>query len=356
MLKNAMGNPVRVALLVTNSAGALRWLDIECSRTIYHGSESIQIIAFDITDLMERKTDKADENVDAENSFADTQSAVFSQAEFLDVIPGMFLVVDDDACCVEANTHFLSALKLARCDVAGHSINEFLLPSVKESTAHDLAVTIREGAFKNLECASASKDGEILSLELTGTRMQWGGRVCTLINCADNTKLRRVEEQLKRASTTDTSTGILNRQGMELVLKAETESAMKYSGILSLIMLDIDGFRKLNERLGYAASDKALKKFVTEVKLHVCLTDFFGRWGGDEFIILTHQPLEEAAQLVEKLRGMVRAAFKENVQLMFSAGVAAFRKPMDISSFVGAAYDAMIAAKKDGGNRTVQAQ
>ena len=368
-LKNAIKEPVHTALSFICADGVARWLDMECSRVTYHGNESIQIIAFDITDLMERKADKADEvdkvdkNVSSEKPAADSRSAEsFSQADFLSVTPGMFLIADDNARCVEVSANFLSALKLIRGDVVGRSIDEFLLPSVNEGTAlngnatRDLTIAVREGAFENLECKIVSKDGETLSLGLAGTRMQLEGNACTLISCIDNTKLRRAEEQLKRASTTDVSTGILNRQGMELVLKAEIESAVKYRGPLTLIMLDIDGFRKLNERLGYVASDKVLKEFAAMVKLHICLADFFGRWGGDEFVILMHLPLEEAMRMVEKLRGMVREAFKENDQLMFSAGVAAFHKSMDVSSFVGAAYDAMIAAKKDGGNRTVRAQ
>ena len=361
MLKNAMKEPVHTAFPVICADGTARWLDMECSCTIYHGNESIQIMAFDITDLMERKANDAEkikrvEENEPKPNLAGAQNDL-SQMEFLNTIPGMFFIVDDRASCVEANANFLSVLKFARDDVIGRSFDEFLLSGdpVNKNVAHGFARAVREGPFENLECKIVNKDGEILSLGLSGTRLQWEGSVRTLISCVDNTKLRRTEEQLKRASTTDASTGILNRQGMELVLKAEIDSAAKYKGPLALIMLDIDGFRRLNERLGYAASDKVLKEFVAEIKQHISLTDFLGRWGGDEFIILTHLPLEEAAQLVEKLREMIRTAFKENEQLMFSAGVAAFHKSMDISSFVGAAYDAMIVAKKCGGNRAAKA-
>ena len=71
---------------------------------------------------------------------------------------------------------------------------------------------------------------------------------------------------------------------------------------------------------------------------------------------MTPQPLSAATQLAEKLRDMAQhMTFGEDGHLTLSAGVAAFRKSMDASSFVGAAYDAMVEAKRGGGNRTVQA-
>jgi len=282
-----------------------------------------------------------------------------SQAEFLNAIPRMFFVVDDNACCVEANANFLSALKLTRDEVIGHSFDEFLLDGdpVNENMASDFASAAREGSFENLECKVAGKNGEALSLSLRGTRLQWESEARTLVSCVDNTRLRRTEEQLKRVSTTDVPTGTLNRQGMERALSTEIERAVRYRGSLALIMLDIDGFRQLNERLGYVASDKVLRDLAAAIKSRIRLTDFLGRWGGDEFMILTHLPLAATVQLAEKLRDMTQhMTFGDNNQLTLSAGVAALRKSMDISSFVGAAYDAMIEAKKSGGNRTVHAQ
>jgi diguanylate cyclase (GGDEF)-like protein len=173
----------------------------------------------------------------------------------------------------------------------------------------------------------------------------------------DNTKLRRTEEQLKRVSTTDASTGTLNRQGMERALGTEMERAVRYRGSLAIIMLDIDGFRQLNERLGYSASDRVLRDLASAMKSRINMTDFLGRWGGDEFMILTPLPLAAAAQLAEKLRDMVQhMTFGEDSHLTLSGGIAAFNKSMDVSSFVGAAYDAMLDAKISGGNRTVQAR
>jgi len=250
-------------------------------------------------------------------------------------------------------------MKLTRDAVIGHSFKEFLVEEdpANENTALDFVRAVREKSFENLECKVSGKDGDVLSLEFRGTRLLWEGETRTLVSCADNTKLRRAEEQLKRVSTTDVSTGTLNRQGMERALDAEIERAIRYRGSLSMIMLDIDGFRQLNERLGYSASDRILRDLAAAVKSRIHVTDFLGRWSGDEFMILTHLSSAAAVQLAEKLRDMAQhMTFGENNHLTLSAGVAVFSKSMDVSSFVGAAYDAMAEAKRSGGNRTAQAE
>lgn len=282
-----------------------------------------------------------------------------SQTEFLDTIPRMFFIMDDNARFVDTNANFLSVLKLARDEIVGHSFDKLLLENdpTNENVAAYLARAVRGESFDSLECKIASKDGDILSLELKGTRMLWEGKSRMLISCVDNTRLRRTEEQLKRVSTTDASMGTLNRQGMERALSMEMEHAIRFGGHLSMIMLDVDGFRKLNEQLGYFTSDKILRDMAAAIKSRIPLTDVLGRWGGDEFIVLTPLPLAEAVQLAEKLRDMVQnSTFEEDTRVTFSAGVSEFHKSMDTSSFAGAAFDAMIEAKKRGGNRVAQAQ
>lgn len=285
--------------------------------------------------------------------------SVFSQLDFLNTVPRMFFVVDDAGCCLEANDHFLNTLKLSREGIAGCPFADLALlgDPVNERLSERLILAIRNGFSEDLECRICSRDGEILSLGLKGTRLQWGAENATLVTCTDNTKLRRTEEQLKRMSTTDASTGIMNRQGMERVLNTEIERAARYRGSLALIMLDVDGFRHLNEQIGYAASDRILRELATAFKSRIRLTDFLGRWGGDEFMILTPLPLTTASQLAEKLRDMVQhKTFGENSSLTLSAGVAEFAKSMDVPDFVASAYDAMTEAKRGGGNRIVQAR
>ncbi|MDR2137781.1 MAG: GGDEF domain-containing protein, partial [Synergistaceae bacterium] len=135
------------------------------------------------------------------------------------------------------------------------------------------------------------------------------------------------------------------------------ERAIRYRGSLSRLVLDIDGFQYLNEQAGYAVTDRMIREVAAAIKARVRNVDYLGRWGDDVFVLLVPLPLAPGTQMAEKLRDMVEHnVFGENRSLTLSAGVAEYRKPMNAAAFVGAAYDAMMEAKRGGGNRTVQAR
>ena len=371
-LKDAQAAPVHFPMSVVRVDGALGWLDAEFFAALYQGEPAIQVLAFDITEQVKKKSKEpplpeqpmancaapAEPKREAEPK-AEAEEKSEPPVEFLNAIPAMLLIIDGEARCVEANSCFLNALKLDRDAVVGHLFANLVKEDdpLNEQLSERLVRAARGNFPENLECKIYTKDGEVLFLSMKTSRLRWGNSALTLVSCSDSTKLRRTEEQLKRVSTTDTSTGILNRHGFERLLSTETERTERYRGSLALIFLDIDGFRRLNEQIGYAASDHVLRELVTAVKSHIRPTDFIGRWDGDEFLILTPLPLTAACQLAEQIRDMVQhKAFGENNFLTLSAGVAGYRKSIDASTFVGMAYDAMTEAKRSGGNRTVQAK
>jgi diguanylate cyclase (GGDEF)-like protein/PAS domain S-box-containing protein len=286
-------------------------------------------------------------------------SRLDSQVGLLNALVRMCVVLDREGYCLEANACFLQTLKLRREDVLGSEFSSLAMENdpLNEGLEAKILRMASGAPSAEAECRVCTRDGEVLCLELKGTPVMWGDQAATLVSCTDNTRLRRTEEQLKRMSTTDSSTGTLNRQGMERVLDTELERAVRYRGSLSIIIFDIDGFRNMNERIGYAASDRILRELATLFRSRIRSTDFLGRWGGDEFIILTPCPMAAACQLAEQLRDMTEhQIFSENTRLTVSGGVAELRKGMDVPAFVASAYDAMTEAKRSGGNRSAHAR
>jgi diguanylate cyclase (GGDEF)-like protein len=126
----------------------------------------------------------------------------------------------------------------------------------------------------------------------------------TYVNSAHSvlTTLNLLSEAEKQ-SMTDSLTGLYNRRSMEQLLEREVALSERHSHPLSLVMIDLDHFKAINDTHGHAAGDHMLKAFADCVRITLRKTDLAFRYGGDEFVIaLPQTPLIQAQQVVEKLR------------------------------------------------------
>jgi diguanylate cyclase (GGDEF)-like protein len=96
----------------------------------------------------------------------------------------------------------------------------------------------------------------------------------------------RLQAELERRASTDPLTGLLNRGEMEQVLRDEMERAQRYRRELSLGIMDIDGFKGINDRFGHPAGDAVLCQLARLLREEVRCSDSVARWGGDEFVVL----------------------------------------------------------------------
>ncbi len=109
--------------------------------------------------------------------------------------------------------------------------------------------------------------------------------------------------EAERQSMTDALTGLYNRRSMESLMQREVALAERHGHSLSVVMIDLDKFKQVNDEHGHAASDHLLKSFADCVRITLRKTDLAFRYGGDEFIIaLPQTPVDQASQVVEKLR------------------------------------------------------
>jgi len=115
------------------------------------------------------------------------------------------------------------------------------------------------------------------------------------------TQLAEYEQRLQdaeRTSSTDVLTGLLNRVGME----REIANRIGRGGAFCLMVVDLNGFKKVNDTYGHAAGDALLKAFSTEFKAQFRPLDPVGRWGGDEFVVVLDCPVEEARARIDQVR------------------------------------------------------
>ena len=178
----------------------------------------------------------------------------------------------------------------------------------------------------------------------------------TIINfigyLTDITELKNSELLLKNISRTDQLTKISNRMHIDDILQAQFYRFNRSSEVCSVILLDIDYFKAVNDQYGHLIGDKVLIEFAKLLNTSIRVGDTVGRWGGEEFlIILPYTDLEQATLIAEKLRLLVSSyTFTKVNQKTASFGVATFEEGMSIESLTNEADKALYKSKKDGRN------
>jgi diguanylate cyclase (GGDEF)-like protein/hemerythrin-like metal-binding protein len=170
-----------------------------------------------------------------------------------------------------------------------------------------------------------------------------------------NLELQQAMAELERAAGTDRLTGLWNRRRFEEAAAMEISLARRRKGQVSVLMFDLDHFKRVNDAHGHAAGDAVLVELVRKVREQLRESDAFVRWGGEEFLVMTPATrLEGAVSLAEKIRiGVATHDFPKVGRLTVSIGVAEFTVGMDYDSWIHCADEALYQAKTEGRNRVL---
>jgi diguanylate cyclase (GGDEF)-like protein len=164
---------------------------------------------------------------------------------------------------------------------------------------------------------------------------------------------------LEALAAIDFLTGLYNRRQFEALARAELARSQRYMRPLSLLMLDIDQFRAVNDRLGHAAGDRVLQNVAAICRAEKRDSDVVARVGDEEFAVLLPETAESAAlQFAERLRAQVRDSTPlgsgENVSVTVSIGLAgASVRTSGIQALIRQAEQARYEAKRTGGDRVM---
>ena len=176
-------------------------------------------------------------------------------------------------------------------------------------------------------------------------------------------RVRQLEHELEEASEKmheDQLTGALNRRGMDEAMDREIQRADRQKTQVSLALLDIDNFKRLNDTLGHQVGDQALIHLTAVIKEALRPTDAVARYGGEEFIIIMPDTgLDEAMATITRLQRELTKKFflhkNDRLLITFSAGVALRNEEEDKEELIVRADRAMYHAKQTGKNRVVAA-
>ena len=164
----------------------------------------------------------------------------------------------------------------------------------------------------------------------------------------------RQREQLMQLATKDPLTGAGNRRGLDSKLNDVVNSHRRSAASASMLLLDLDHFKKVNDLHGHAVGDQILKRITEIINFRIRVTDSLYRVGGEEFVVvLEGQNLERAAHLAEQLRLLVQANELAPDQLVtISLGVAELRGEETTLDWMHRADEALYQAKNSGRNNT----
>jgi diguanylate cyclase (GGDEF)-like protein len=166
-----------------------------------------------------------------------------------------------------------------------------------------------------------------------------------------------LEAQLETLSLTDPLTGLPNRRAFMLRLTNAQKRACRNQSLMALAVVDLDGFKTINDELGHAAGDQRLLLAANAIQNIVRDTDMVARFGGDEFVVIL-EDLRSSQQILSILNRIVRAVVEgcnsSNERYKITASLGATVYPLDFSEpevLLKHADEAMYLSKRNGGNR-----
>lgn len=198
----------------------------------------------------------------------------------------------------------------------------------------------------------------LLALQHTGIRdrVRAQKRDLEIKNAALEAALSRIEQM----ATHDEMTGLANRRHMVRVVAEHAQRHARLGHQFCLVMLDLDGFKAINDTYGHGVGDNVIRSFAHEARKAMRETDVIARWGGEEFLVLlTESPPHDSSIGLGRLRSALTNAVvcqsTPQLRIQFSAGITEYRPLETIEQTIERADKALYKAKASGRNCTVLA-
>lgn len=291
------------------------------------------------------------------------QTLVDTQARMgmmLDLMP-MGLFIHTRQGVIFGNQEASRLLQVSQKEMIGRHFLDFLQTKVDEAASQ------MEGAFNGLvglhttEADIQTAEGAIRTIKLIVGALPWDGNPVVQLLLQDITDLKHIQDTLHRLTITDELTGAYNRRHAFATAKALFVSGSKTSPPLTVAVLDIDHFKRVNDTYGHACGDTALKTLAQTIRDMMSTKEFnevtFARIGGEEFVILfPNMEMSAAYDACERVRSVVeqRPVVSSSGVFHITVSIGVACRSQDNSSFESLfsnADRALYAAKETGRNR-----
>lgn len=212
-----------------------------------------------------------------------------------------------------------------------------------------------ENSISNLEIKVQETNENVSTFLLSTVKGKYQGNCVILISLFDETARKKAEETLKKLAVRDELTGVYNRHFMESMIEEAMERSLRYDYPISILIYDLDYFKRINDTWGHPVGDMVLKQTAQLVSQIIRKSDYLIRMGGEEFlVIMPHTNIEGAITMGEKIRVEIEEYIHPIVgKFTVSIGVTQRLKTESFQTIYERADAAMYQAKNEGRNRVV---
>lgn len=283
--------------------------------------------------------------------------------DLYDHAPCGYHSLDRDGRIVRINQTELGWLERTREEVMLRPFADFLTPESQQKFAEHFPRFKEEGVLKDLELQLVQRGGAVMSALVNATAIYDadGHYVASRTTVLDHTEKKRFEAELHQLAHTDYLTGLRNRRDFYERSQQEIAPSTRYGLVFTVLLLDIDHFKKINDQHGHAVGDSVLRHLAKILQAEIREIDIAARLGGEEFAVLMPKtPGDGAVVVAERVRQRLEQAVVEGgselqhppIRFTASIGLATWHADeTEISDTLSRADSALYLAKREGRNR-----
>jgi len=280
---------------------------------------------------------------------------------FVKALPNLSFILDEQGRYLEIIANDPSLLADRSETLVGRLLEEVLPPQESAKILDAIEQTIQTGQIKVIDYKIPVMTGEERWFEGRIALMEKGdlGRGKVVFMASDITERVQLYQEVQRMANQDGLTGCFSRRHFMETAATEIHRSMRYKHPLSLLMMDIDHFKAVNDRYGHQVGDQLLCNLVSLCQKQIRNDDMLGRYGGEEFVVLMPETASEGAMLAserlrKKIENLIITTSNGSISITVSMGLASLDRGFDethtVDSLIKCADMALYAAKAAGRN------
>lgn len=254
--------------------------------------------------------------------------------------PDAVVLEDAQGHVVDANRAFAELFGYPAPEISGQLLDKLIAPSERHQEALAISHQVSQGQIVKRETVRRRRNGSLVQVEVLGFPIKLGEDQIGVYGIYRDITHRKALEarhrqdaaKLERLALYDALTGLHNRHHLDRLLSQELERAQRYGHPLSLLMLDLDGFKQVNDRLGHLKGDEVLRGVGRLIHEALRESDLAFRYGGDEFLLLLVETNGSAIHAAERLQTALQQWVRQcrlGLPLSFSVGQVTWLPGMD---------------------------